>query len=123
MKNTIAAITYAILVSQETVRIYLTLSALNYFPVKVAEIQNTYIMAPVKEKILTVLGRDFGEDAGRKDIGVRAIYGMKSAGSAFWNYLAVCMHHFKFLSYPAELDILMKPMVRLRMGSNITPMY
>ena len=40
-------IKYARVLSRETFRIYLTLSALNDFPVKVADIQNAYIMAPV----------------------------------------------------------------------------
>ena len=51
-----ATITYNIVVSRETVRIDLTLSALNEFPLKLADIQNSYITAPVTEKIWTFLG-------------------------------------------------------------------
>ena len=58
--------------SRETVRIALNLAAVNDLPVKVAEIQNYYIRAPVTEKIWTVLGREFGEDSVRKAIVVRA---------------------------------------------------
>ena len=42
-----ATITYVIIVSRETVRIALSLITLNHFPVKVAEIRNDYIPAPV----------------------------------------------------------------------------
>ena len=61
------------------VRIYLTLDALNDLPVKVVDIQNAYITAPVTEKICTVLGREFGEGAGIKAIVVFALYGLNSA--------------------------------------------
>ena len=46
-----ATITYAIVVSRETVIIALTLDALNNFLVKVMDIQNAYITAPVTENI------------------------------------------------------------------------
>ena len=46
-----STITYSSVVSRETVRISLTLAALNDFPVKVADIQNAYITAPVTENI------------------------------------------------------------------------
>ena len=72
-----ATITYAIVMSRETVRIDLTLAALNDLPVKFADIQNAYITAPVKDKIWTVLGQKFGEDAGRKAIVFRDLYGLR----------------------------------------------
>ena len=55
-----ATITYASVVSGNTVRFSLMLAYFNYFPVKVSYIQNAYITAPVTEKIWTVLGLDFG---------------------------------------------------------------
>ena len=51
-----STITYESVVLRETVMISLTLAALNDFPVKVANIHNTYITAPFTEKIWTVLG-------------------------------------------------------------------
>ena len=93
MTDSPSTITYVIIVLRETVRIALTLSALNELPVKVADIQNAYTRSPVTEKIWTFLGQDFGEDAVRKSIVVRALYGLKIAGAAFQNHLADCMHH------------------------------
>ena len=46
-----AIITYARVVSRDTVGIALTSAALNDLPVKVVYIQNAYITAPVTEKI------------------------------------------------------------------------
>ena len=78
-----ATITYASVVSRETVRLALTIAALNDLEVKVGDVLNAYITAPVKEKVWTVLGPEFGPDAGRSAIIVRALYGLKSAGAAF----------------------------------------
>ena len=59
-------ITNTSVVLRKTFSIYLILAALNDFPVKVADIHNAYITAPVTEKISTFLGREFGEDSGRR---------------------------------------------------------
>ena len=104
-------ITYASLVSRETVRTSLTLAFLNELPVKVSYIQNAFITALVTEKIWIVLGQEFGEDAGRKAILVRSIYGLKGAVAAFRNHLADCMHHLGFLPCTSDLDLWMKQMV------------
>jgi len=84
-------LTYASVVSRESVRIVLTHAALNDLEVKSADIKNTYLTDPVTEKIWTILGPEFGEDAGKKAITVRALCGLKTAGAAFSNHLADCM--------------------------------
>eukprot|EP01082_Thalassiosira_pseudonana_P000070 g27.t1 g27 contig1:60384-63019(+) len=86
-----ATMTYASVVSRETVRIALLIAALNDLPVWAADIMNAYVTAPNQEKIWTTLGPEFGEDAGKKAIIVRALYGLKSAGASFRNHLGnVC---------------------------------
>ena len=112
MTDSPSTITYVIIVLRETVRIALTLSALNELPVKVADIHNAYTRLPVTEKIWTFLGQDFGEDAGRKSIVVWALYGLKISGAASKNHLTDRMHHLGFFTFPSDLDIWMKPMVR-----------
>ena len=59
-------ITYERVVSRDTESIALTLDAMNDFPVKVEDIQNTYITVPFTEKIWKVLTLGLGDDAGRK---------------------------------------------------------
>ena len=105
-------ITYASVVSRETFRIALMLEALNGLEVKVADIHNSYITAPVTEKIWTVLGKGFGQDDGKREIIGRAIYGLKSAGAAFRNHLADCMKHLGYTPCCADPYIWLKPMVR-----------
>ncbi|KAI2496194.1 Reverse transcriptase (RNA-dependent DNA polymerase) [Fragilaria crotonensis] len=66
MTETPASVTYASVVSRESVRIALTLAALNDLEVKTADIENAYLTAPVGEKIWCRLGPEFGADAGRR---------------------------------------------------------
>jgi hypothetical protein len=75
------------------VRVALTLAALNDLDVKMADIENAYLTAPLTEKVWTVLGPEFGDDAGKRALVVRTLYGLKSAGASFRNYLAECMKH------------------------------
>ena len=55
-----ATITYASVVSRESVCIALLLAALNDMEVKTADIENAYITAPCSEKIYMVLGSKLG---------------------------------------------------------------
>jgi hypothetical protein len=60
-------VSYASEVSCETVRLALTIASLNDLEVKVGDVLNAYITAPVKEKVWAVLGPEFGHDAPLKD--------------------------------------------------------
>ncbi len=70
---------------------------------------NAYITAPVKEKVLTVLGSEFGHDAGKSAIIVHALYGLKSAGAAFQAFL---MHQMGYTSCKAVPDLWLKSCVK-----------
>jgi hypothetical protein len=60
------AMTYASVVSRESVRISLTLAAMNDFDVNMADIENAYFMAPIMDKVWSVLSPEFGDDAGKR---------------------------------------------------------
>jgi hypothetical protein len=110
---TSATMTYASVVSRESLRIALKLAALNDLEVKTADIENAYLTAPIGEKIWCTLGPEFGKDAGKRAIIVRALYGLKSASRAsFRNHLANCMRHLGWESCKADHDIWFKPKVR-----------
>ena len=104
-----ATMTYASVVSRETVRIALLIAALNDLPVWAADIMNAYVTAPNQEKIWTTLGPEFGEDAGKKAIIVRALYGLKSAGASFRNHLGECMRALGYVPCLADPDLWIKP--------------
>ncbi len=104
-----AMITYASVVSRETVRLALMLAALNDLQVNAGDMLNAYITAPCKEKVWTILGPEFGPDAGKNTIIVRALYGLKSAGAAFHAHLASFMLlQIGYTSCKADPDLLYK---------------
>ena len=72
--KTPVTLTYRSVVSRESVRIAPTMAALNDHEVKTADIMNAYLTVPVTEKIWTELGPEFGSDAGKKALVVRALY-------------------------------------------------
>jgi hypothetical protein len=110
--DTSHAMTYASVVWRDSVIIALALAALNDLNVKMADIENAYLTAPITEKIWTVLGPEFGDDAGKQAIIVRALYGLKSAGAAFRNHLAECMKHLGWEPCRADHDLWMKAETR-----------
>jgi hypothetical protein len=59
------------------------MAALNDLNVKVGDVLNAYITAPITEKVWTVLGPEFGTDTSKSAIIVHALYGLMSAGAAF----------------------------------------
>ena len=63
MNEAPATIMYASVISRETVRIALMIATLNVLEVKLDNILNAYVQAPVTEKVWTTLGPGFGKDA------------------------------------------------------------
>ena len=107
-----ATITYASVVSRETVRIALLMAALNDLEVKAGDVLNAYVTAPVTEKVWTILGPEFGPDAGKNAIIVRALYGLKSSGAAFRAPLASFMRQMGYTSCKADPDLWYKAETR-----------
>ena len=63
--DTPPTITYASVVSRETVSIFLMVEALHDLSVKTAGILNAYIKAPYGGKVYTILGPEVGTDEGK----------------------------------------------------------
>jgi hypothetical protein len=61
--------------------------------------------APITEKVWTVLRPEFGIDAGKSAIIVRALYGLKSTGAAFCAHLASFMRQMGYTSCKADPDL------------------
>ena len=112
MTETPATLTYASVVSRESVRIALTMAALHDLEVKTGDIKNAYLTAPVAEKIWTVCGPEFGPDQGKRALIVRSLYGLKSAGASFRNHLANCMRSLGYQACLADQDVWYKAETR-----------
>jgi Reverse transcriptase (RNA-dependent DNA polymerase) len=109
-----ASITYASVVSQESVRIAFLITALNDLDVLSADIGNAYLNARAREKIYVICGPEFGDqNIGRKAIIVRALYGLKSSGAAWRACLAeVLRDQLGFQPCRANNDVWFRPAQR-----------
>ena len=105
-------LTFASVVSTGSVRISLTLAALNDLEMKTSDLQNAYLTAPCSEKVHTALGTKFGENKGKTAVIVRAIYGLASSGATSRNHLADCMCHLGYKSCLEDSDLWYKPEVK-----------
>ena len=78
------SLTYSSVVSRESVQIAMMLAALNDLDIRMTDIGNAYLTAPITEKCYVVAGDEFGPDLkGRTLKIVRALYGLKSSGATF----------------------------------------
>ena len=90
----------------------MTTAALSDLEVKVGDVLNAYITAPITEKVWTVCGPEFGPDAGKRAVIVRALYGLKSAGAAFRAHLPSLMRQMGHTSCKADPDLWFKAETR-----------
>lgn len=101
-----ASITYASVVSRESVRIAFLVAALNGLDIQSADIGNAYINAPCRERIGITCGPEWGPLQGRKAKVVRALYGLKSSGAAWRSHLAqVISESLGFTMCKADNDV------------------
>jgi hypothetical protein len=100
-----ASVTYSTVVSRDSVRILLTIAALNDLKVMGADVQNAFLTAPNKEKCWMVAGPEFGPDEGKNLLVVRALYGLKSASFSFRAYMAEKLSELGFHSTLADPDV------------------
>ena len=93
--------------------IALTYRALNGINMVETDIRNSYLQAPPSQKEYIICGPEFGlENAGKKSLIRRALYGGKSGGRNFKNNLHKCMCHLHFQSCPADPDFWMIPEIK-----------
>ena len=110
--STPASITYSSVVSRDSVRIALTVAALNGNNILACDIMNAYLTAPCREKFWCKAGPEFGSECGKIFIITRALYGLKSSGAAFRAFLAEHLHDIGFRPSLADPDVWMRPAVR-----------
>jgi hypothetical protein len=96
---------YEIVVSRESVCIGLALAALDDLDVKMADIEDPYLTAPITEKVWTVLVPEFGVHDGKKGLIVRSLYDLKYVVTVFRNHLAECMAHLGWTSCRARRSV------------------
>ena len=100
-----ASVTYSTVVSRDSVRVLLTIAALNELDVLGADVQNAFLTAPNKEKCWIVAGPKFGPEEGKAFLVVKALYGLKSASFSFRSYMAEKLTDMGFQSTAADPDV------------------
>ena len=102
--------TYAGILSSESVHISFILSALTGIEVCASDIRNAYLQAPSYQKDYIVCGPEFGiENLVKYALVWRDLYGGKSAGMDFLNYIRSWMRYLDFASRPVNPDVWMRP--------------
>jgi Reverse transcriptase (RNA-dependent DNA polymerase) len=92
-----ATVTYASVVSRESVRIAFLIAALNDLDIMAADIQGAYLNAPCGEKVYMILGPEFGNNnKGKIGIIVKALYGLKTSAYAWRTHLAETLQELQF---------------------------
>ena len=110
--ETPTSVTYSSVVSRDSVRICFTIAALHDLQVMAADIQNAYLSAPCRERVWCQVGPEFGQDAGKPFIIVRALYGLKSSGAAFPAHLAERLDEMGFRPTHADPDVWLRPAIK-----------
>jgi len=104
--------TYSSVVSRDSVRIALTIAALNNLKVLSCDIQNAFLTAKNREKIWTRAGPEFGSEMGKIMIVVRALYGLRSSGAAFRALLAEVLDGLGYVPSKADPDVYLRPAIK-----------
>ena len=90
MINVPSHITYSTVVSRDSVRIALTIAALNKLNILACDIKNAYLTADSREKVSTIAGAEFGDEEGLIMIIRKALYRLRSSEAAFRSKLVLC---------------------------------
>ena len=101
--------TYAGVVSRESVRIAFLYAALNDLDILAADCEGAYLNAPTREKLHTTCGPEFGADAGKTAIIVRALYGSKSAAASWRAAISDVISNLGFRMCQADNDVWLRP--------------
>ena len=108
------SLVYSTVVSRDSVRIAFLIAALNNLAVVSCDIQNAYLAAPCREKFYYKAGPEFGSDEGKIYIVRRALYGLKTSGASFRQFLAESFSDMGFTSCTrADPDVWMRPQSKL----------
>ena len=102
--------TFASVVSRDSIRIAFLVAALNDLEILSADVAGAYLNANAKEKVYTIAGKEFGPDkSGRPVIITRALYGLRSSGKAWRDHMAATLRDFGYSSCKADPDVWMRP--------------
>ena len=107
---------HSTVVSRDSVRICLTLAALNDLELLSEDVESAYLSAPCREKVWLKAGPEFGKLEGRTLIVQKALYELKSSGAAFRSFLAETLDEVRLLipmsGCVSQLNLMARPIMR-----------
>jgi hypothetical protein len=102
-------ITFASVVTRDSIRIAFLVAALNDLEVLSADVSGAYLNANAMEKVYTTAGKEFGPDkVGRPVVITRALYGLRSSGRAWRDHMASTLRDHGYASCKADPDVWMR---------------
>ena len=99
---------YAGVVSIRGLRICILISELNDMAAYSTDIGNAYLTSKTQEKVCIKAGPEFGDLEGQLLVVYKALYGLRSSGKQFGDYLADCLKSLGFFQSRAEPQIFMR---------------
>ena len=98
-------LTYSSVVSRDSIRIALTVTALNNLELLSCDNKGAYLTAKCRERIYTIAGPGFGSEQGSIMKFVMALYGLKSSGASFRTKLAGVLHYMNYRPTKGDPDV------------------
>jgi Reverse transcriptase (RNA-dependent DNA polymerase) len=104
--------TYSSVVLWDSVQIALLIAALNDLKLLLCDIQNAYLTADCRKQIYCIAGPEFGSDAGLIMIIKKALYRLKTSGTAFRAHLVETLFELNYTLMKADPDIWIRPGIK-----------
>ena len=99
---------YSGVVGMETVRLGFTLAAMNNLQCCAGDVGNAFLYGKTREKVYIIAGPEFGDDAGKRMIIDRGLYGLKTSSARFHEHLSAKLRSMNFKPSLADADLWMR---------------
>jgi hypothetical protein len=111
--DTPTQLTYSLVVTRDSIRIGFLVAALNGLDILAADIGKAYLQAPVREKVHTTEGPEFGpNNVGKTVLVTRAMYGLKSSGAAWHAKFSDTLRSMNFKPSYADPDVWVRAAIK-----------
>ena len=110
--STPPSMSHGAVVSRDSARILLLVTASNDLDVLGCNVQNAFLPADDLEKHHLIAGDKFGDEKGKIFTVVGALCGLKSASTAFRSFMAKKLDEMNFVSLTADPDAWLQPAIK-----------
>lgn len=91
-----------------SVNLLFLIAQANKFDILIGDIETAYILADTNEKLYTVLGKEFGDMAGKIAIVTKALYGLRTSGLMWHKKFAKTLKQLGWVPTPFDDDVYMR---------------